>query len=187
MSVQLALASRGREGLHRWHKPLFHAEGRRHVHRGRERVVRRLRHVHVVVGMDRLMTAERLAGDLRAAVGDHLVDVHIELGAAASHPDMQRELVLVLAVQDFVADTDNQVFLGIAKPARLVVDQSGRLFDDRVGGDHLAGHEVVADTEMLEGPLRLSPPKLVGRDVDRTEAVLLDARSGHGQSFRLLW
>jgi fumarate hydratase class II len=35
------------------------------------------------------MAAERRAGDLAAAVGDHLVDVHVELGATAApvHPN----------------------------------------------------------------------------------------------------
>ena len=126
--------------------------------------------------MDRLVAAERLAGDLRAAVGDHLVHVHVELGAAAGHPDVQRELVVVLACQDLVADADDQVS-SAASPSRpaLMVDQRGRLLDDRIGGDHLPGDQVVADAEMLQGPLRLRPPELVGRDVDRTEAVVLDA------------
>src|SRR5262249_47328643 len=51
-------------------------------------------------------------------------------------------------------------------------------------GDHLPGDQVVADAEMLQGALRLRPPELVGRHVDRTEAVLFDTSSGHGRSFR---
>src|SRR5262249_16306938 len=129
------------------------------------------------------VTAERLPGNLRAAVGDDLVDVHVELGAAAGHPDVQRELVPVLALKDLVADTDDQVLLSIAESAGLVVDQRGRLLDERVGGDHLPGDQVVADAEMLQGPLRLPPPELVGRDVDRAEAVVFDSSGSHGCSF----
>ena len=129
------------------------------------------------------MAAERLAGDLRAAVGDHLVDVHVELGAAAGHPDVERELVVVLALQNLVADADDQVLLGVAEPAGLVVHQRGRLFDDRIGGDHLSGDQVVADAEMLQGPLRLRSPELVGGNVDRAEAVLFNTSSSHGGSF----
>src|SRR5262249_56157166 len=83
------------QGLHRRHQPLLDAEGRGHVHGGRERVVRRLRHVDVVVGVDRLVAAERLAGDLGAAGGGDPVWVHVELGAAAVPPHGQRTTALV--------------------------------------------------------------------------------------------
>ena len=62
------------------------------VHRGRERVVGRLAHVHVIVGMHRLLGAQRAADQLDAPVGDHLVDVHVRLGARAGLPHVQREL-----------------------------------------------------------------------------------------------
>jgi hypothetical protein len=130
--------------------------------------------------MHRLVAAERLSGDLRAAVSDHLVDVHVELGAAAGHPDVQRKLVLVPARQDLVADADDQVLLRVAEPAGLLVDQRSRFLDNRIGGDHLPRDQVIADAEMFQGPLCLRPPELVGRDIDPTEAVLFDARSSHG-------
>jgi hypothetical protein len=59
--------------------------------------------------MDRRLAAERRAGELAAAVGDHLVDVHVELGAAAGHPDMQRKHVVMLAGEDFVAGLNDQL------------------------------------------------------------------------------
>src|SRR5262249_4332442 len=75
-----------------------------------------------------------------------------------------------------------QVLLRVAEPAGFVADQRGRLLDDGVGGNHLPGHLVVADAEMLQGTLRLRPPELVGRYVDRTEAVVLDTSCTHGCS-----
>ncbi len=51
----------------------------RDVHRGRERVVRRLAHVDVIVGMHRLLGAELAAEQLIGAVGDDLVEVHVAL------------------------------------------------------------------------------------------------------------
>jgi len=83
-------------------QPLLHGDGSRDVHRRRKRVVRRLRHVDVIVGVDRCLAAEGRRGELAAAVGDHLVHVHVELRAAAAHPDVQREHVVVLALEDFV-------------------------------------------------------------------------------------
>src|SRR5262245_24384735 len=43
--------------LHRWDEPLFHVYCCGDAHRGRKRVVRRLRHVDVIVGMNRRMAA----------------------------------------------------------------------------------------------------------------------------------
>src|SRR5262245_1357744 len=133
----------------------------------------------MVVWMNRLVTAERLAGDLAAAVGNHLVDVHVKLGAATGHPDVKRELVLMLAVQNLVAGTDDQVLLSVAEPAGLVVDQGGRLLDDRVGGDHLPRDEIVPDAEMFQGPLRLRSPELLGRHIHRSETIVFNARDSH--------
>ena len=90
-------------------QPLRHVDRRGDVHRRGKRVVRRLRHVDVVVGMHRRLAAERRAGELAAAVGDHLVDVHVELRAAAGHPHVQREHVVMLAGQDLVADLHDQL------------------------------------------------------------------------------
>jgi hypothetical protein len=47
--------------------------------------------------------AERRAGQLAAAIRDHLVHVHVELRAASRHPHMQREHVGVRSSEDFVA------------------------------------------------------------------------------------
>ena len=46
------------KGLDSRHEPLLHTEGGRHVHCRGERIVRRLRHVHVVIGMNRHMAAQ---------------------------------------------------------------------------------------------------------------------------------
>jgi len=55
-------------------------------------VVRGLRHVDVIIGMNRLLAAERACpARLAASVRDHFVHIHVELGAAAGHPDVKRE------------------------------------------------------------------------------------------------
>ena len=58
----------------------------------REDVVGRLAHVHVVVGV----------GAVAGEVGDDLVGVHVRRGARAGLEDVDRELVVVLAVGDLV-------------------------------------------------------------------------------------
>src|SRR4029077_2340757 len=54
-----------------------------------------------------------------------------------------------------------------------------RFLQDRVGKNHLARNQILADTEMLEGTLGLRPPELVGRDVHFAEAVHLLANVVH--------
>jgi hypothetical protein len=50
----------------------------------------------------------------------------------------------------------------------------GRCFlKRRIGRDHFARHQILADAEMLERPLRLRSPEFVGGDIDLTKAVHL--------------
>src|ERR1700676_2167307 len=56
------------------------------------------------------------------------------------------------------------------------------LFEDGIGGDHFAGHQVSADAEMLERALSLRSPKLVGRYCHITQAVGFHAYVVHGVS-----
>jgi hypothetical protein len=53
---------------HRGYQLLLHGGGGGNVHRGWECVVRGLRHVHVVVGMNRLLAALFAAGQFDGAV-----------------------------------------------------------------------------------------------------------------------
>src|ERR1700736_4909571 len=70
-------------GLDSWNRRALHSVRSRDVHRRWERVVRRLRHVYVVIGMKRPLRAQLAARDLDGAVGDDLVHVHVSLRAAA--------------------------------------------------------------------------------------------------------
>ena len=84
---------------------LAHDDRRGDVHRGRERVVRRLAHVDVVVGMDRAFLALRADAEAQLDVrhvGDHLVGVHVGRGAGAGLVDVDREVVVVLAGGDLL-------------------------------------------------------------------------------------
>jgi len=64
----------------------FASSERRQVHRRREDVVRRLTHVHVVVGVH-VFAGKR---------GDHLVRVHVRGGARAGLEDIDRKLIVEL-------------------------------------------------------------------------------------------
>ena len=79
------------------------------VHGGRERVVRRLAAVDVVVRVHRDLRAHLAAGLLDRAVRDDLVDVHVRLRARTGLPDDEREVIIELAGDDFVGSTDHHV------------------------------------------------------------------------------
>src|ERR1700683_5843408 len=82
--------------------------------------------------MNRSVAAERGPCELAATVGDHFVYVHVELGAAAGHPDMQRKHVVVLAGEDFVAGLSDQFVSLIVKALARVVRDGGGLLQDCV-------------------------------------------------------
>ena len=170
------------QGGNRGNQALLHIDGRRDVHRRRKRIIRRLRHVDVIVGMNRRVAPKRRAGKLAAPVGDHLVDVHVELGAAARHPHMQRKHVVMLAGQDFVAGLHDQLVTLIVEPLAGMVRDGGGFLQDGVGSDHLTRNQILADAEMLERALGLSAPQLVRRHFNHTEAVGFFSRVGHGAS-----
>ena len=100
--------------------------------------------------MYRPLAAELCAGKLAAPVRDDLVDIHVELSAAAGHPDVHRKHVVMIPGDNLIADVRDQLEGGSLKSAARMVGHGGRAFQYRVGGDHLARHQVAADTEMLE-------------------------------------
>src|SRR5258706_12463229 len=94
-----------------------------------------------------MLAAERCAGKLAAAVRNDLVDVHVELGAAARHPNMQRKHVAMAASEYFVTDARDQRVNLIGQPAISVVRGGSRTFYHRVGSDHFAEAQVPAEAE----------------------------------------
>src|SRR5438874_2483319 len=78
---------------------------------GRHDVVRRLRHVDVIVRMDRLVDAELSAERGVRQVGDHLIAVHVERGAGAGLEYVDDEVppIAVEVAEDPVAGGDDRI------------------------------------------------------------------------------
>ncbi len=87
---------------------LGHARRRGDVHRRGERVVRRLRHIDVVIRMDGLLAAHHAARKFNGAIRDHFVRVHVGLRAAAGLPNHEWEMRVELAGDHFVRGGDNE-------------------------------------------------------------------------------
>ena len=155
--------------------------GRRHVHRGRKRVVRGLRHVHVVVGMDGLLRAHLAARELDRPVRDHFVDVHVRLRSGARLPDAERKVRVEIARDYFVRGAHDEIgFLGV-ELAEVAVDERAGLFERRHRADDLARHHVarrltIADIEIHERARGLRSIILVDGDRHGPHGVGLRAR-----------
>ncbi len=154
---------------------LLDLERHGHVHHRREHVVRRLRAVHVVVGVNGLLRAHRPAGELDRAVRDDLVRVHVRLRAAPGLPDDQREVRVERAGDDLVGRAHDEVALGRVELAQVLVGERRRLLHDAEGADDGATEAVAADLEVLQAALRLGAPVLVRAHFDLAHAVGLDA------------
>jgi hypothetical protein len=84
--------------------------------------------LHVVVGVDRLLGAHLAAEHLDGAVGDHLVGVHVGLGAGAGLPDDEREVIVELAVDDFLRGGDDGLAkFGVHLAQSMLVSAAARL------------------------------------------------------------
>ena len=136
--------------LHRGHQQVDDLLGRRDMHRGRKRVVGGLRHIDVVVGMDRLLAAHLAAGQFDRAVRDDLVGVHVGLGAAAGLPDAQRKLGVELARGDLLGRLHDQPRLVGGELAQILVDLGGGLLEQAEGADHRTRHPVGPDIEVMQ-------------------------------------
>ena len=161
--------------LDRGNQRAMNAFGGGNVHGRGKSVVRGLRHVDVIVGMDGVFRAQHAAGQLDGAVGDHLVGVHVGLRAAAGLPDAQRELIVELAGNHVVGRLGDQAGLFRRELAELLIDQGRRLFQDAESTDQLGGHGVAADIEMHERAGGLRSPVDVGGHFNLAHAVGFDA------------
>ena len=104
-------------------------------------------------------------------VGDHLVDIHIRLGAGTRLPDDQRELIGQFSGQNLIADLGDGVRLFLFQYAQAQISQGGCFFEDSESMDHFLWHEVAADLEVFGRALGLRSPVFVGRYIYVAQAV----------------
>ncbi|MNZ94878.1 hypothetical protein D3C78_1139960 [compost metagenome] len=161
---RLQLRRRRQQALHqRLHRGHMHGRGKH--------IVARLAHVHVVVGVHQARIAALAAQQFAGAVGQHLVDVHIGLGARAGLPDHQRELLLVAAGDHFVGGLHDGPGLGGVEQAQLLVDNRRGALDLGQRVDQLARLALARNIEVLQRALRLRAPQSIGRHRDGAESV----------------
>src|SRR6185312_16190053 len=122
--------------------------------------------------MNRRFRAEFTAQKLNGAVADHLVDIHVGLGAGAGLPHVEREMLVQLPADHLVTDFLDDVGLPLRQPPRASVDVSGSLLDVSVGVVDILRHAVIADGEVNQRSRGLRAPVAVGLDVDLPHRVV---------------
>ena len=71
--------------------------------------------------MNRLLGAELAAEQLVGAIGDHLVEVHVGLGAGAGLPDHQRKMIVELAVDHLARGADDGAGAALVEQPQLAI------------------------------------------------------------------
>src|ERR1035441_10499031 len=79
------------------------------VHRRWKCIIRRLRHVDMLVRMDRSLASQFSTKQLNCAVSDHFVDVHVRLCSRSGLPYKQRELAIQVTRYHFVGGSGDSI------------------------------------------------------------------------------
>src|SRR5215468_12230018 len=132
--------------------------------------------------MHEALLATRASEQLRGAVAEHFVEIHVRLSAGARLPHAERKFAVVLSRERFVRRRDDGVCLLRIERAQREIDLGRASLDDQQRANELWRHLLGGDAEVSERALRLGAPEVLGRHFDRAEAVALDARGGHLKS-----
>jgi hypothetical protein len=146
------------------------------MHGRRERIVRRLAHVDVIVWMNGLLGAQLAPEQLVGAIGDDLVEVHVGLGAGAGLPHYQGEMIVELAVDHLAGGPDDGAGTTLVDQPELAVGFRRGQLDDAERANDRKRHPVLPDAKILAGTLGLRAPVTVGGHIDRAEAIGLGSR-----------
>jgi hypothetical protein len=82
-----------------------------------------------------------------------------------------KEVIVELPLDDLFCRRDDEVGPVLRKPVELRVDQGRGLLQDPESPNHVYGHPVVPDREMMKGSLGLGTPVPVGGHVHGTHAI----------------
>ena len=100
--------------------------------------------------MHRRFGAALAAQNFDRAVGDHLVGVHVGLGAGAGLPDDQREVIVQLAVDHLLPGLADGVGQARVELAQLLVGAGGGVLDDAHRAQDRPRHLFAADLEVFQ-------------------------------------
>jgi len=126
--------------------------------------------------MNRGFGAELAAKHFVGTIGDHLVEVHVGLRAGAGLPDHKRKMIVELALDHFARGADDGAGAALVEQPELAIGFRRGKLDDAERANDCHRHPVMTDAEILPGTFGLRAPVAVGGNLDRAEAIGLDAR-----------
>ena len=169
---------RGAQLLQGRQQPVRQRLHRGQVHSGGKDIVARLALVHIVVGVHQAPLAARSAQQLAGAVGQHLVHVHVGLGARAGLPYHQRKLLQMAAFNHLVGRRHNGRGRGGIQQFQRIVHIGAGALDLGQGTNQLRRHALARNIKMLQRALGLRAPQALGGHFDGTKAVFFGADCG---------
>ena len=156
---------------------------------GGERVVGALSHIHMVVGVDRLLRSKAvLPQNFNRAIADDFVHVHVARSSRAGLVNVNRKLIVEFSIGDFGGSIDQRFDLLIIQ---RIFSAAGELSDVavRMGGGQLdlthgmnqTGRQCIAgDLKILNGPLRLCAVVRFCWNLYFTHRITFGSKPRHG-------
>ena len=148
------------------------------MHGRRERIVRRLAEIDMVIGMDRRFGAERRAHQLIGAVGDDLVDIHVGASARTALQSIDYDVFIEHAFIQFAAGALYGIrFVRIAGSyAKCAIGQcAGQLYFSK-GARQCYMNGTKCNGKVLDSPRCVNPVQLLLGENTLAEQVLFNAR-----------
>src|SRR5262245_4657169 len=126
--------------------------------------------------MDERVVAPRSTENLRGAVGDHLVRIHVVRRAGAGLIDVYDELIAKGAAANFVARPDNRARDARVEPFERFVRFGGGALDENRRDDEICRSAQLADGEVFYGSSGLDAVIGVGGNLEFTERIALGSK-----------
>ena len=118
------------------------------------------------------------AQELRGAIGNHFIGIHVVTGAGPGLENIHNELVVPLAGGDLTGRLADAVRGGLLKQAQLAVNLGSRLFDHADLPDEGSPRAQARDREIVDGALGLCSIQGVDGYFDFTHRIGFNAESG---------
>ena len=124
-----------------------------------------------------LVVAELMTHDLKRAVCDHLICVHVGCGTCTTLDHVNREFSMVLAGENLLACLRNSLILLVCKKSELVVCHSGAKLGhcQSVDEQWIVRKMETTDREVLDSAKSLYAIEGLCRNLHRTYQIAFDS------------
>src|SRR5579884_2830791 len=153
---------------------MLYADKSREMDRGGNDIVGRLSEVHVVIGMN-LAGAASTTEQFARTVGNDLVGVHVGRGARTGLENIEHEMIIQLAIDDFLSRSHNRLGNLWVNRSQRFVCLCCRLLDLSKRTNKLAREAQIADREVEHGTLCACTVIGIYGDVHLAHRVAFDA------------